>query len=87
MDIVGKYANVNGTRLYYEIVGSGQSLVLIHGFSLDCRQWKDQLEFFSKYFKVIAYDLRGFGSLLLLKDLIRMILIQKSCSLRLVKFG
>jgi pimeloyl-ACP methyl ester carboxylesterase len=61
MDKEGKYADVNGTRLYYEILGFGQVLVLIHGFSLDCRQWNDQIEFFSKYFKVIAYDLRGFG--------------------------
>ncbi len=28
---------VNGTRLYYEVAGSGPPLVLIHGFTLDTR--------------------------------------------------
>jgi len=61
MDKVGDYAEVNGTRLYYEVAGSGQALVLIHGFSTDCRQWKDQIEFFKSDYKVICYDMRGFG--------------------------
>ena len=27
----GKYANVNGINLYYEIYGTGQPLILLHG--------------------------------------------------------
>ncbi len=61
MDKVCDYAEVNGTRLYYEIIGSGQNLVLIHGFGTDRRQWKDQVEFFASKFRVICYDMRGFG--------------------------
>jgi len=31
------YAEVNGTRLYYETAGAGTPLVFMHGFSLDTR--------------------------------------------------
>jgi pimeloyl-ACP methyl ester carboxylesterase len=55
------FAEVNDTRLYYEIVGRGYPLVLVHGFSVDNRVWDDQFEAFAKRFKVIRYDVRGFG--------------------------
>lgn len=55
------FAEVNGTRLYYEIAGSGPSLVLIHGFTLDARMWDDQFAPFAERRQVIRYDLRGFG--------------------------
>lgn len=61
MDKVSDFVNVNGTRLYYEIEGLGQALVLIHSFSTDCRQWRDQVAFFASHYKVICYDMRGFG--------------------------
>ena len=54
-------AEVNGTRLYYEVAGSGQPLVLIHGYTLDTRMWDDQFDAFSQQYQVIRYDLRGFG--------------------------
>lgn len=56
------FANVNGTELYYKVEGQGEALVLLHGWSFDTRCWDDQMEDFSKYFKVVRYDLRGFGS-------------------------
>lgn len=52
---------INGTRLYYEVMGSGPPLVLVHGFSLDCRMWDDQMAAFAARHRVIRYDLRGFG--------------------------
>lgn len=55
------FADVNGTRLYYEIAGSGHPLVLIHGNTLDNRMWDDQFEVFAQQYQVIRYDLRGFG--------------------------
>lgn len=39
--IIGVYmsknniAAINGTHIYYELIGSGQTIVLMHGFSLD----------------------------------------------------
>jgi pimeloyl-ACP methyl ester carboxylesterase len=61
MDQQEGIAEVNGTRLYYECTGSGHPLILIHGFTLDSRMWKNQFETFGKYYQVIRYDVRGFG--------------------------
>ena len=55
------YAEVNETRLYYEIAGEGDTVILIHGFSLDVRQWNDQFEFLANQYRVLRYDMRGFG--------------------------
>lgn len=55
------FAAVGGTRLYYEVTGEGEALVLLHSGFTDCRMWDDQFETFGKHFKVIRYDIRGFG--------------------------
>ena len=55
------YADVNKTRLYYEIAGSGDALVLIHGNFGDNRHWDGQFEALAKNYKVIRYDVRGYG--------------------------
>jgi len=36
-------------------------VVLLHGFGLDARMWEPQFERFATRFRVIRYDLRGFG--------------------------
>lgn len=55
------FAEVNGTRLYYEVAGEGHPLVLNHGGLVDNHLWDDQFDEFARYFKVIRYDIRGFG--------------------------
>ncbi len=55
------YADVNGTRLYYEEQGSGRPVVLIHGAVLDRTMWDDQMPELAKRYRVIRYDARGFG--------------------------
>jgi pimeloyl-ACP methyl ester carboxylesterase len=55
------FAPVNEIRLYCEVRGQGQPLVLIHGGQLDSRMWDDQFELFAKQFRVLRYDLRGYG--------------------------
>lgn len=55
------FAEVAGTRLYYEVAGAGPALVLIHGFTLDTRFWDAQFAALSADFRVLRYDLRGFG--------------------------
>jgi len=54
-------ADVNGTRLYYEIAGTGHAVVFIPGFTLDTRMWDDQFEYFARQFQVVRYDMCGFG--------------------------
>jgi 3-oxoadipate enol-lactonase len=55
------FADVNGTRLFYEIAGAGLALVFVHGFSLDARMWDDQYAAFAQRYRVLRYDARGFG--------------------------
>jgi len=55
------FAEVNGTRLYYETAGSGDPVVLLHAFMLDGRMWDDQFDVLAGEFRVIRYDARGFG--------------------------
>lgn len=52
---------VNDIELYYEIHGEGEPIIFSHGWMKDCSIWKSQIEFFSKKYKVIAYDHRGHG--------------------------
>jgi len=55
------FVNVDGVRIYYESSGSGHPIILIHGFALDLRMWDDQFDHFSKWYRVIRYDVRGYG--------------------------
>src|SRR5215472_5323785 len=55
------FVESNGTQLYYEMMGEGHPLVLIHGGYMDRRMWDDQFAVFAQYFRVIRYDVRGFG--------------------------
>src|SRR2546430_16872081 len=55
------YAVVDGGRLYYETSGKGPTLVLIHAGFLDSRMWDAQFQLFSENYRVIRYDVRGFG--------------------------
>lgn len=54
-------AEVNGTKLYYEVAGEGHPLVLIHGGAVDSRAFDDQFGEFAKHYRVVRYDLRGTG--------------------------
>src|SRR5437660_6677726 len=56
-----RFAEVNGTTLYYEVAGEGHPFVLIHGHLLDRRSWDDQFAVFAQRYRVIRYDQRGFG--------------------------
>ena len=50
------------TRLYYEVHGSGQPILLSHGFSSASGMWQGQIEPLTKAgYKVIIWDFRGHG--------------------------
>jgi pimeloyl-ACP methyl ester carboxylesterase len=55
------FASVNGTRLYYEVAGSGPALVFLHAFACDRRLWDAQVAHFSRRYRVVCYDARGYG--------------------------
>lgn len=56
-----QHIHVNDTRLYCEMAGTGPVVVLLHGFTLDTRMWDDQFLPLAQKFRVVRYDLRGFG--------------------------
>ena len=53
-------ARVNGVDLHYEVTGEGFPLVLSHEFGGNCWSWDPQVKYFSRYFRVITYNHRGF---------------------------
>lgn len=54
--------NSTPIELFYEDHGSGQPVVLIHGYPLDGHSWEKQSRaLLEAGYRVIAYDRRGFG--------------------------
>jgi pimeloyl-ACP methyl ester carboxylesterase len=54
-------AEVDGGALYYETTGTGEPLVLLHAGIADSRMWDPQVAHFAERYRVVRYDLRGFG--------------------------
>jgi pimeloyl-ACP methyl ester carboxylesterase len=50
---------VNGVRLYYELLGSGEPLALVHGSWADARVWDAVVPGLAESFRVLVYDRRG----------------------------
>jgi pimeloyl-ACP methyl ester carboxylesterase len=55
------FVEVNGGRLYYEVEGSGDPLLMIHGGLGSLRMWDGQVPAFAERYRVIRYDTREFG--------------------------
>jgi len=51
----------DGVRIYYEVAGEGPDLVMLHANPCDHRMWMYQIASFSRRFRVIAPDMRGYG--------------------------
>jgi pimeloyl-ACP methyl ester carboxylesterase len=54
-------ANVNGAQLYYETAGDGEPFVMIHAGVADSRQWNREFDYFAQRYRVVRYDMRGYG--------------------------
>lgn len=50
-----------GGRVYYESVGQGEPVLLLHGHTLDMRMWEPQVEALKGQYRVICMDSRGYG--------------------------
>lgn len=55
------YAPVNGLKMYYEIHGSGEPVVMLHGAFMSITGWSDWINELSKTRKVIAVEMQGHG--------------------------
>ncbi len=50
----------DGVRLFYEEAGAGTPIVFVHEFGGDHRSWEPQLRHFSRAYRCIAYNARGY---------------------------
>lgn len=59
------WIDVDGGRLHVETAGRGSrrgsTILLLHGWSLDHRIFEPQIRYLERFFRVIAFDRRGFG--------------------------
>lgn len=59
--ILSRFANVNGVRLHYLIAGTGDPVVLLHGYAETSHMWLPLMAKLSTTHTVLAVDLRGAG--------------------------
>lgn len=55
----GKYIEVGDITMYVEEQGKGEPVIFLHGGMGSANSWAGQLEYFSKYYRVLAPDSRG----------------------------
>lgn len=55
------FAEAEHGRLWFETAGDGPAIVFLHPGLWDSRTWDGQLEVFSKRYRVVRYDARGYG--------------------------
>ena len=51
----------SGVKLYYEVHGSGPTLLMSHGFSATSGMWAGQIETLSATHRLVLWDMRGHG--------------------------
>ena len=56
-----RYAQVNGIRVNYLLVGKGDPVILLHGYTQTSYMWRPLMAELAKNHTVVAPDLRGFG--------------------------
>ena len=49
-----------GAKLYYEEAGSGDPIIFVHEFADDLRSWEPQMRYFSRRYRCISYNARGY---------------------------
>ncbi len=57
----GKYANVNGMKIYYEVSGKGNPLIVLHGAYMNITSMGEIIPELSRTHKVYALELQGHG--------------------------
>jgi len=58
---VDRYIDVDGASLRVRSAGAGPAIVLVHGWALDLDMWQPQIDALANWYRVIAFDRRGFG--------------------------
>jgi pimeloyl-ACP methyl ester carboxylesterase len=50
----------DGVKLYYEEAGAGTPILFVHEFMGEYRSWEAQLRYFSRRYRCVAYNARGY---------------------------
>lgn len=61
IDIQHRYADINGIRMHYAEAGSGELVILLHGFPESWYSWRHQIEALARQYHVVAPDQRGYN--------------------------
>jgi pimeloyl-ACP methyl ester carboxylesterase len=59
--VEGRYISANGLEIFYQDVGQGRPLILLHGATDTHKLWQSFVPALSKYFRVFTPDSRGHG--------------------------
>lgn len=59
-EIAMPYIDAAGARLYFEENGDGYPIIFAHEFGNDARQWEPQVRYFSRLYRCITYNARGY---------------------------
>ena len=54
------YAQSRGARLWYEETGTGYPIIFVHEFGADLREWEQQVRWFSREYRCIRFNARGY---------------------------
>lgn len=54
------YVDASGIKLYYEETGNGYPIIFVHEFGADCREWEAQVRYFSRSYRCITFNARGY---------------------------
>jgi pimeloyl-ACP methyl ester carboxylesterase len=54
------FVDSKGLQLYYEEAGTGFPIVFVHEFAGDSRSWEGQLRHFSRRYRCVAFNARGY---------------------------
>lgn len=55
------YLKINDADIYYEMAGEGETLVMTHAGFVDSGMWDAQWDAFAEHFRVVRFDLQGYG--------------------------
>ena len=50
----------DGVNLFYEETGQGTPVIFVHEFAGDFRSWEPQVRHFSRRYRCITFNARGF---------------------------
>ncbi|MDC3072332.1 alpha/beta hydrolase [bacterium] len=50
----------DNVKLFYESIGKGEPIILVHEFAGDYRSWEPQINYLSRYYQCISFCARGY---------------------------